>query len=426
MIDLTIFNPWWQDKTIDAELKGKRRDIFFQILKFLDLRQILILSGLRRAGKSTLMFQIIDELISKKNIDPYNILYFSFDEENVEIDQLIKNYEINFLRDKISKKEIYIFLDEIQKLNNWPSKVKILYDMHPKMKIFLSGSASINLMKGTRESLAGRFFDFLIEVFDFDEYLEFIGASIDKEKENIFEVEIKRKLNNYIRSGGFVEAFNFNEEMQKKYFKEGLLERVIFKDLPGIYDIKYPDLLFRLLKIIANQPGMLLDYKNMANDLKIDHRTLSSYIAYLEYAMLVQKVYNYSTNFLTSEKKLKKIYLSNTAFSISLAYNFDMSLILEQYFVNRFKARFFSRTPQKEEVDIVMESDMNAVPVEIKIRNKIDRSSLKPMLKFLKNVNQKEGYLITKDTEKIYSMDKYIIRAIPYWKYWSIKKIIGA
>ncbi|MCD4669859.1 MAG: hypothetical protein K8S14_05385, partial [Actinomycetia bacterium] len=247
-----------------------------------------------------------------------------------------------------------------------------------------------------------------------------------KEKENIFEVEIKRKLNNYIRSGGFVEAFNFNEEMQKKYFKEGLLERVIFKDLPGIYDIKYPDLLFRLLKIIANQPGMLLDYKNMANDLKIDHRTLSSYIAYLEYAMLVQKVYNYSTNFLTSEKKLKKIYLSNTAFSISLAYNFDMSLILEQYFVNRFKARFFSRTPQKEEVDIVMESDMNAVPVEIKIRNKIDRSSLKPMLKFLKNVNQKEGYLITKDTEKIYSMDKYIIRAIPYWKYWSIKKIIGA
>ncbi len=80
------------------------------------------------------------KLISKKNTDPYNILYFSFDEENVEINQLIKNYEIDFLKDKISKTKTYIFLDEIQKLDNWPSKVKILYDMYPKMKIFLSGS----------------------------------------------------------------------------------------------------------------------------------------------------------------------------------------------------------------------------------------------------------------------------------------------
>lgn len=141
--------------------------------------------------------------------------------------------------------------------------------------------------------------------------------------------------------------------------------------------------------------------------------------------MLVQKVYNYSTNLITSEKKLKKIYLSNIAFSISLAYSFDMSLLLEQYFINRFRTRFFSRTPQKDEVDIILESDRKVVPVEIKIKNKIDRNSLKPMLKFLKSINQKKGYLISKDTEKIYSTDKYIIEAIPYWKYWSIRKKIG-
>lgn len=72
--------------------------------------------------------------------------------------------------------------------------------MYLKMKIFLSGSASINLMKGTRESLAGRFFDFLIEVLDFDEYLEFTGVSIDRERENIFEAEIKKQFNSYIRT----------------------------------------------------------------------------------------------------------------------------------------------------------------------------------------------------------------------------------
>ncbi|MGM0365375.1 MAG: ATP-binding protein [Actinomycetota bacterium] len=422
--NLTIFNPWWQNKEVDKNLKGKRRKIFYSISKYINTRQMIILSGLRRVGKTTLMFQIIDELINE-GINPYHILYFSFDEEEMELNEIIKNYEINILKNRLTSTRTYIFLDEIQKLNNWPSKVKILYDMYPETKIFLSGSASINLMKNTRESLAGRFFDFQIKVLDFDEYLEFIEVRIDKERENIFEKEIKSNFHNYIKTGGFIETIKLNEEMQKKYFKEGLLERVIFKDLPGIYSINSPELLLRLLKIIANNPGMLLDYKNMANDLKIDNRTLSNYISYLEYAMLVRKLYNYSPNLLTSEKKLKKIYLSNIAFSISLNYNVDLSLLLEQYFVNFLKPRFFYRDPQKDEVDIILELDNEQVPIEVKIRNKINHKTLKPVVKFLKKFGLRKGYMISKDSEKVFQIGRCEVEVYPYWKYWTIKKNIG-
>ncbi|MFO7928053.1 MAG: ATP-binding protein, partial [Candidatus Humimicrobiaceae bacterium] len=365
MFNLNIFNPWWQEKRVDKALKGRPRKIFSQIYDYLDTRQILILSGLRRVGKTTLMFQLIDKLLAK-GIEPYRILYFSYDEESISLEEILQIYEVNILRNKLSKVKTYIFLDEIQKLENWPSKIKILYDMYPKMKVFLSGSAAIDPMKGTRESLAGRFFDFRIEVLDFEEYLKFKGIEIDKEREDIFANEIKRHLNNYLLTGGFIEAFGLDQTGLSKYFKESLLERVIFKDLPQTYSLSNPQLLLTILKIISNNPGLLLDYRNMATDLKIDQRTLSNYISYLEYSLLVQKVYNYSPNFITSEKKLKKIYLSNAAFTTALAPDIKRSLLLEQYFINALKAGFFFRNPQKGEIDMVLDSGGIPVPVEVK------------------------------------------------------------
>lgn len=95
------------------------------------------------------------------------------------------------LKRDISRERVFIFLDEIQKLKDWHSKVKILYDLNPKMKIFLSGSAQITMWKGTRESLAGRFFDFKIKPLDFDEYLEFKRIKID----------LKRHISVFLQTG---------------------------------------------------------------------------------------------------------------------------------------------------------------------------------------------------------------------------------
>src|SRR3989304_9313835 len=165
-MELQSFNPWWRDGKVPAGLLGRKRRAFDDVIKYIDKRQIALLTGLRRVGKTTLMYQIVEELLEKGG-NRYNILYFSFDEMRYDLDELIKQFEIEVLRKEISKEKVFIFLDEIQKLKDWPSKVKLLYDMNPKAKIFLTGSAQITMWKGIRESLAGRFFDFRISPLNF-------------------------------------------------------------------------------------------------------------------------------------------------------------------------------------------------------------------------------------------------------------------
>lgn len=422
MINLNLFNPWWRDNEVNKYLVGKKRKIFYEVYKYLNLRQILIFTGLRRVGKTTLMFQIIDSLISDKNIHPIQILYFSFDESVEILEEILKIYEIEILKEKISNIQVFLFFDEIQKLENWPSKIKIIYDLYPNVKIFLSGSAAINLKKGTRESLAGRYFDFVIETLDFEEYLEFKDIKLDKEREDIFEVNIRKSFDNFLISGGFIEALELDSIKIKKYFREGLIERVIYKDLPGVFSINYPDLLYRLVNILAERPGIYLEYKNIANDLKYDQRTISAYLSYLEYSMLVNKIYNYSKNFITSEKKIKRAYLSNTAFTAALSDIMDYSSFIEQFFINFFKVENFYRNPQREEIDIILKLNDKIIPVEVKIKNEIKSDDLKPIFKFLERFDLNKGLIITKNTSNDFTKNNKLIKAIPYWKYWSLKR----
>jgi len=426
-MDLITFNPWWKEKRVAEALIGRRRKIFDEVWGYLDLRQILVLSGLRRVGKTTLMFQLIDGLLNDKRVDSYHILYFSFDEAKSEIENILSEYQEEILKDSISKKtRVYLFFDEIQKLDNWPEKIKVVYDIYPNVKIFLSGSAAISVKKGTRESLAGRFFEFHIEPLDLDEYLEFKEVEIDKEREDVFEAEIKRHLEGFLRTGGFIEAMKFDEIQLDKYFKEGLLERVIYRDLPEAFPVGSPELLYKLIRLCAERPGMYLDYKNIANDLNYDQRTIASYFSYLEYALLISKLYNYSPNFLTSEKKMKRVYFSNTAFTMALSMGIDRSLLMEQFFVNLFRPKFFSRTPQKEEVDIVIVTeDKRVVPVEIKIKPDVKEREVRPLFKFLKRYGLNKGFVISDKTEKDFSKDDIVVKIVPYWKYWALRKEIG-
>lgn len=420
-MELSFFNPWWRDGRVPEALTGKERKIFRELVPYIDARQIVLLTGLRRVGKTTLLYRLIDTLI-KQGISPYNILYFSFDEKRYDLNEIVSRFESEVLRKDIAKGKVFLFFDEIQKLPEWTSKIKLLYDTHPDLKIFLSGSAQITMWKGTRESLAGRFFDFFIRPLDFDEYLEFKGVYIDKDREAFFEKDLKIHMRAFLRTGGFIEAINMEEDMLRKYLKESLLERVVFIDVPQAFRLGSPDLLMKLLSIAASRPGLYLDYRNLSNDLDIDQRTIANYISYLEYALFFQKLFNYSRNLLTSEKKVKRLYLSNTGFTLALNPQVELPHLLEQFFVNIFKARFFVRTPQKDEIDIIHTKGPLVLPVEIKIREKIGKAEVKPLFRFLVKNNLQRSLLISLDTETVINKDGLRTDIIPYWKYWSIQK----
>ncbi len=420
-MDLVTYNPWWREGRVPEVLVGKKRRLTSELFEYMDLRQMLILFGLRRVGKTTTIFQLIDGLLERGKANPYQVIYFSFDEERGGIDEILSAYEREIIKTDLPRdRRTYLFLDEVQKLQGWPAKVKTIYDMYPSVKLCISGSAAIDISRGVKESLAGRFFETRVEPLDFDEYLEFSGDEIDRTKEKVFELRIRRSLEEFMANGGFIEALEFDEIKMSKYFKEGLLERVIYRDLPESFRIGSPDLLMRCVRVCADKPGMLLDYKNLGRDLGHDQRTIATYFSYLEYSLLVNKLFNYSPNLLTSEKKMKKVYLSSTAFSKALFPGIDRHALIEQFFANVLKARFFSRTPQKEEVDLVMTGEVGVAPVEVKIRSEVKKRDAAALLKFLHRHNAPRGYIISDRTETTFSDGDKLVEVIPYWMYWTL------
>jgi len=424
-MDVFGFNPWWRTGRVPTSLVGRRRKIFSEVFSYLDLRQMQILYGPRRAGKTTLMFQVIDELLRKKT-DPSRIFYYSFDEKREDIESLLRFYEQEILGDRLSDAgRVFLFLDEIQKLEGWPEKTKVIYDFHPKVKMFLSGSASIALAKESKESLAGRFFEFLVEPLDLEEYLEFTGTEIDRRREKVYELEIKRSLRHHALTGGFIEALALDDIQRKKYFRESLLERVIYRDIPEHFTVKSMDLPYLLMSVFCDRPGMLVDYRSLGNDLGHDQRTVAGYVSYLEYSLLAHKLYNFSPNRLTSEKKARKIYPSSTAFTAALSGVSEFAPLAEQYFAINLKARFFWRSPQKDEVDLVLTPDDRIIPVEIKMRETIKERDARPLFKFMARYGISSGLVISLDTEGRFDDGVRAVEVIPYWRYWTIKRRLG-
>ena len=425
-MDLITYNPWWRDGRVPSALVGKKRRLLTELSDYMDLRQMLILYGLRRVGKTTTMFQLIDGLLERKEADPYHVLYFSFDEERTDIREILAAYEREIIKEDLPRdRKTYLFLDEVQKLDNWPDKVKVVYDMYPSVKLCLSGSAAIDISKGVKESLAGRFFETRIEPLDFDEFLDFSGDDIDRNKEKVFKLRIRSRLEEFMANGGFIEALEFDEAQMSKYFREGLLERVVYRDLPESFRISSPDLLYKCVCVCAEKPGMLLDYKNLGQDLGHDQRTIAAYFSYLEYSLLVNKLYNYSPNLLTSEKKMKKVYLSSTAFSKALSPRVGRPALIEQFFANVLKARFFWRTPQQDEVDLVLVGEGEVVPVEVKIRSEVRKRDAAPLFKFLQKHKATRGYMISDGTETSFSEEDKSVEVIPYWMYWTLMGKLG-
>ena len=412
---MEIFNPWWKSGAVPANLVGKRRRVFYETEKKLPLRQIIIIQGLRRVGKTTLMYQIIDSLI-KKGTNPLNILYFSFDDRTKSPIEILREYETEILKKDLRSEKIYIFFDEIQKVPDWENAIKIIYDSYPNVKLFISGSMQIVVLKKTRESLAGRFFDIHVEPLDFREFLDFTNISIDRERVELYENEIKVHFKKFLKTGGFIEAINMNDMEKIQYFKESILKRVAFIDIPGVFRIDYPEILYALLEIFSTYPGMYIDYKNLASDLKIDQRTLSEYVNYLEKTLLVQKLYNFSTNRLTSERKLKRIYLSSTGFVYALNPEVEFPVVFEQYVVNTTKTQFFWRSPQKDEVDVILIRNKDIIPIEAKIRERIREKDASSLFKFMKKYNVKNGMMITLNTENTLEKNDLRVNLVPYWK----------
>ena len=274
---LKPYNPWWEAGIV--ETKPFRRPVFHKIYKdLLSLKQIISVTGPRRVGKTTLLKQIIQSLIQDKHATPQQIVYFSFDDPLMIEPQVREHFFDNLIKwaDVTRKsKTVYFVLDEIQRFERWELYLKKYYDLEFPIKFIISGSASSPIFRKSRESLLGRIKDNHLMPFSFKEFVYFrkaedqeildfvnraqaLGTKLQREmaidwKEfeseagplqlspRVFE-EVNNQLNNYFVEGGFPEAWEIKDVVQKQeYLFDNQVQKVIFEDLVIATEFRKPE-----------------------------------------------------------------------------------------------------------------------------------------------------------------------------------------
>jgi len=404
------YNPWWEGKEI--VVPEYKRHIFADVQKYMKTKQIIAIVGLRRVGKTVLMKQTIKELLSKNKKE--NIFYFLFDELIAQNPEILGDIVDYYLKTIAKDGRKYIFLDEIQKVPYWQDVLKRFYDTREDIKFVISGSSSLRIKK-SKESLAGRMFDFYLPILTFREFLEMNGLRIEKveldfnELKKIYEANINKKpvfdkmFSEYILKGAFPEiAKEENEEIIKNYIKNSVVENIILGDIPAVFDVKKKDVLYSILEYCSKETSNLLDITNLAKILNVNYHTSKSYIFYLMNSFIIDIVYNYSKSIAKQLRKNKKVHVAHPSITITLMkYSKDVLNIEE--IIGRYvetivfqhskfisERIFFWRTPQKEEVDIVLDTGI-LLPIEVKYRNRIESSDTDSIVKFMKTYKLKKG-----------------------------------
>ncbi len=399
---LTESNPWWK---AGFSIEYKPRDIYQSIQNYINERQIIAITGMRRVGKTTIMLQMVQELLQNKT-DNEDILFFSFDDfRTIRLKTIVETYQ-ELLNKDLHTGYYYIFFDEIQKLEDWHEQLKRLYDHYPKCKIIISGSESLFIRKRTRESLAGRFFEFTVRQLTYKEFLRFKNITIIQP--DLYREELLRLFNEFIMTNGFPELIDKSREFIHKYLKENVLERIIFNDIPMTFKIRETAVLYDIYMIIMHHPGSLIKIDDLAKETGITRQTLSSYLEYLQQCFLIRVLYNFTNNFRKTRRKLKKYYPQVILPQIVTNPDY-LGRVFETVVVHQLNGEHFWRDPYKNEVDIIKKENSHIVPFEVKYSGKESKS----LRLFMKKQNIKDGFIISYDKETIYGA----IQVLPFYKY---------
>lgn len=419
---LKLLNPWWTEGTVNGDLaKPYKRKMFGSLLELLDYRQTIIVSGLRRVGKTTLLYQLIGARIGKN--DPRETVYFNFDKKVTEITTVLESYEA-LTGMEWKKKKIFVFLDEIAKLEDWANKIKLLYDAFPNLKFVVSSSSSSSLENDAISSLAGRHFLVNVKPLSFVEYLELGGNARLAENAELWKTELKMEFERYLLRS-FPETIGWEDEYRiKDYLRTTVIDKIIREDLPEKFRNINRDLLFTLLGIFYGEPGIYLDYDGLSKTLRISKRTLIKHIFYLEFSYLIRRIKNFRVSALAASRKMQRAYAG--WWTLAYCHTDNKDRIMENVVASSSDAKYYWRKNDKE-VDFLLLTDddegkKNIVPVEVKNKKDIAKDDIKNLKYFLgKYDNAKEGIVIySGDDETEIGLDKTSgkkIRLVPLWRW---------
>lgn len=279
--------------------------------------KIISLVGIRRSGKTYLLFYTIEKLLSQ-GIDKENIIYINMEDDRLfplyvkDMDLLLTSY-YELYPEKINEKK-YIFFDEIQDVDNWEKYIRRIYDTE-NVQIFITGSSSKMVSQEISSSLRGRSISYEVFPLSFSEFLQFKNIEV-RYVSTRSDAHIAHELNEYIHTGGFPEIVESDKTIREKIWKE-YVDLLLYKDLIEHYGIGNQFLLKTLMKYCLSHPGSLLSINKLYNDfrsqgIELSKNTLYEYLEAMENAFIVFKIPKYDKSLRKQAQNPRKIYSIDT------------------------------------------------------------------------------------------------------------------
>ena len=402
---LTAFNPWWKTGAVNPKMtKTYKRFAFHEAMKRLDqndLRRIVVLTGTRRVGKTTIQYQMIDTLL-KRGVDPQKIVFISMDHPMLKlsgVNDVLECYHENIY----AEQDVYYFFDEVQYAQDWDRWLKMIYDMQPDTNVVATGSASPALVKGNQESGAGRWTVIQVPTMSFYEYCELLDLErpqlpktlkmtqmlhmTQPERTRIMMQlqKVQNHFTRYLQVGGFPElALSDNDIMAQQIMREDVVDKVLKRDLPSLYNLRNATELERIFLYLCNVSSEIVSIEAIAKELSgVSRPTVENYIQYLESANLI---YMSLPVDMAGKKVLKaspKIYIADAAIRNAvlmdeslLTDSIEMGKIVETavykhvaafYYQQATSVGYFRGGRKGKEIDIVVDKP-NAYNILIEVK----------------------------------------------------------
>ena len=431
------FNPWWTG-TKDLALPHWRRAVFSELIMWLHTppaKRALLLRGARQIGKTTLLLQGIETLLSE-GVLPHRITYLTLDHPMLKTVGLEALMQLLHDIHLASNEREYLFIDEIQCSEHWQVWLKHQVDFNPNRRIVVTGSAMpLNLPQ--TESGVGRWHTVHLPTLSFFEYVRLqeitppnlatrslsgLQELLQSDWIPIIEAfqPLLTQFNGYLLKGGFPQTAQMNDiDKAQQLLREDIIDRVLKRDMTAMYGVRHIAELEQLFLYLSLHEGCVLDIAALSRNIEnLQRPTINSYLNVLEASHLIYRLppLGYGKSILRARYK---VYLADASIGPSLLLQgwklFEkedkLGIAVESTLMKHFwtlcqeqgQKLAYWRDRNQNEVDFIITSPEKQIPIEVKYRSpsKTIAREFKGMLAFCRKKKVSLGYLITKDLKDI-------------------------
>ncbi len=425
---ISSYNRYWTTGSINA---GIRRDILPACLGQLDSREVIVLKGVRRCGKSTLMAQIIQELLAR-NVQPAAILRINLEEPlfsseySVELlEQIYRTYRERVYPDG----KCWLFMDEVQNIPGWESWVRGRTETE-EIKIFVTGSSSQMLSREIGTKLTGRHVSFEVYPLSFQEFLRFNDLEVTTDLDFMARKPMVRNLfHQYLKYGGFPEVVLKELSDDKELLLKNYFEDLLYRDIVTRYEIRDVANLRNLAVYLLTNVAKPTSITKLKNNFTISQDKTENYVSAIMESYLLFQLQKFSYSLKSTMRAGFKPYAIDTGLRnrIAFAFSEDMGWLVENVVFCHLKRRYEEvyYHSNGSDTDFVVKEGMKIIK-RIQVwygdasETSIPARELACFARPLTGHEAAESILVTNDYEDVIDTGAGKVRCIP-----AIKLLLG-